>query len=102
MTGMYALLCGQMAGVLRTSGQELGIYSQIGPLRNLQGTKKHTLLWPVRLPTFRSGGDQKVKCVRFDAECPWYREPYQVDEFECEDCPVMQEFREYLEMRGEV
>ena len=43
-----------------------------------------------------------MKCVRFDAECPWYIELYQVDEFECEDCPIMQEFREYLEMREEV
>ena len=43
-----------------------------------------------------------MKCVRFDAECPWYRDLYQVDELECEDCPIMQEFREYLEMCEEV
>ncbi len=43
-----------------------------------------------------------MKCVRFDAECPWYIELYQVDEFECEDCPIMQEFREYREMCEEV
>ena len=43
-----------------------------------------------------------MKCVRFDAECHWYRELYQVDELECEDCPIMQEFREYLEMCEEV
>ena len=44
-----------------------------------------------------------MKCVRFcDVECPWYRELYQVDEFECEDCLVMQEFREELERQEEV
>lgn len=44
-----------------------------------------------------------MRCVRFrNIEYPWYRELYQVDEFECEDCPVMQEFREYQEMQGEV
>lgn len=44
-----------------------------------------------------------MKCVRFrDVECPWYRELYQVDEFECEECPVMQEFREWREMQEEV
>ena len=42
-------------------------------------------------------------CVRFRAvECPWFRELYQVDEFECEDCPVMQEAREEGERQGEV
>ena len=44
-----------------------------------------------------------MRCVRFrDVECPWYRELYQVDEFECEDCPVMQEAREEQERQGEV
>ena len=43
-----------------------------------------------------------MKCVRFNSECPWYREYYQVDEFEFEDCPIMQESREYLEMCEEV
>ena len=39
-----------------------------------------------------------MKCVRFcDVECPWYRELYQVDEIECEDFPVMQEWREMQE-----
>ena len=44
-----------------------------------------------------------MKCVRFrDVKCPWYNEPNEVDEFECEDCPVMQEFRESQEMQEEV
>ena len=44
-----------------------------------------------------------MKCVRFrDVECPWFYELYQMDEFECEDCPVMQEFREELERQEEV
>ena len=46
---------------------------------------------------------EATECVQFgDVECPWYRELYQVDEFECEDCPVMQEFRESQEMQEEV
>ena len=44
-----------------------------------------------------------MKCDRFrDVECPWYRELYQVDEFGCEDCPVMQEWREWREMQEDV
>ena len=39
-----------------------------------------------------------MRCVQFrDVECPWYRELYEVSEFECEDCPVMQEAREERE-----
>ena len=44
-----------------------------------------------------------MKCAEFrEVECPWYRELYQVDEFGCEDCPFMQEFREILEMQEEM
>ena len=44
-----------------------------------------------------------MKCISgYDSPCPWYNEPNEVDEFECEDCPVMQEFREQQEMQEEV
>ena len=39
-----------------------------------------------------------MRCVQFcNVRCPWYNEPNEVDEFECEDCPVMQEARQERE-----